>query len=433
MAELGYEVLGLDVDAEKIAKLAAARCRSTSPGWTSCCAARRRSGRLRFTTSYAEAAEFGDVHFICVGTPQRHGEYAADCATSTPRSPRSPRTSTRPCLVVGKSTVRSGTAERLAARWSQLRPGRRGGRGGLEPGVPAGGLRRRGHAAPRPDRRRRPRAERAETAAARGLRAADRGPGTPLRGHRLRHRRAGQGRRERLPGHQDLLHQRDGRGLRGRRRATSPSSPRRSATTTGSAASSCSAGLGFGGGCLPKDIRAFMARAGELGAGEALTLPARGRRDQHAPPRPRWSSWPGSAVRRRRSWARRVAVLGATFKPDSDDVRDSPALDVAGQIHLQGGAGHGLRPDGHGQRPRGSSRPSGYADRRVEAVRGADLVLHLTEWREFRELDPAALGERRSAQRDPGRPQRAGPGALARGRLDLPRPRPPMTRRHSLK
>ncbi|CAM5388608.1 UDP-glucose 6-dehydrogenase OS=Streptomyces albaduncus OX=68172 GN=FHS32_006239 PE=3 SV=1 [Streptomyces griseoloalbus] len=85
-------------------------------------------------------------------------------------------------------------------------------------------------------------------------------------------------------------------------------------------------------------------------------------------------------------------MLGATFKPDSDDVRDSPALNVAGQIHLQGGQVTVFDPKGM-DNARQLFPTLGYADSALEAVHGADVVLHLTEWREFRELDPAELGE----------------------------------------
>ena len=89
-AELGYEVLGFDVDADEDRQAGRpARCRSTSPAWTSCCARNLAAGRLRFTTDYAEAAEFGDVHFICVGTPQRADGMGADL--SLRRGRRSPR------------------------------------------------------------------------------------------------------------------------------------------------------------------------------------------------------------------------------------------------------------------------------------------------------------------------------------------------------
>jgi UDPglucose 6-dehydrogenase len=156
------------------------------------------------------------------------------------------------------------------------------------------------------------------------------------------------------------------------------------------------AGIGFGGGCLPKDIRAFMARAGELGADQALTflreidsinMRRRGQMVEMA----REALGGGSFL------GKRVAVLGATFKPDSDDVRDSPALNVAGQIHLQGGQVTVYDPKGM-DNARKVFPTLGYADSALEAVRGADVVLHLTEWREFRELDPAALGEAAAAR-----------------------------------
>ncbi len=150
------------------------------------------------------------------------------------------------------------------------------------------------------------------------------------------------------------------------------------------------AGIGFGGGCLPKDIRAFMARAGELGADQALTFlrevdSINMRRRGHMVELTR-EAVGGSFL------GTRVAVLGATFKPDSDDVRDSPALNVAGQIHLQGGQVTVYDPKGM-ENARRVFPTLGYADSAPEAVRGADVVLHLTEWREFRELDPAALAE----------------------------------------
>lgn len=150
------------------------------------------------------------------------------------------------------------------------------------------------------------------------------------------------------------------------------------------------AGIGFGGGCLPKDIRAFMARAGELGADQALTFlrevdSINMRRRGHMVELAR-DAVGGSFL------GKRVAVLGATFKPDSDDVRDSPALNVAGQIHLQGGQVTVYDPKGM-DNARRVFPTLGYADTALDAARGAEVVLHLTEWREFRDLDPAALGE----------------------------------------
>jgi len=150
------------------------------------------------------------------------------------------------------------------------------------------------------------------------------------------------------------------------------------------------AGLGFGGGCLTKDIRAFSARASELGAGstvallrevEAINLRARSRTIELA------VELCGSSVQ-----GRRIAVLGAAFKPLSDDVRDSPALHVAIQLHLQGAHVRIYDPEAN-ETARAVAPALEYADSAAAASVGADLVLHLTDWPEFRSLDPHALAE----------------------------------------
>ncbi|WP_031263085.1 UDP binding domain-containing protein, partial [Curtobacterium sp. B18] len=148
------------------------------------------------------------------------------------------------------------------------------------------------------------------------------------------------------------------------------------------------AGLGFGGGCLPKDIRAFQARADELGVGESLAFLA----DVDA-----------TNLRRRAHvvelaqellggdvTGKRVAVLGLAFKPNSDDVRDSPALDIAGRLQALGATVAAYDPEAVVTARR--VRPElEYAERATDALRDADLVLVLTEWTEFRELDAAAV------------------------------------------
>jgi UDPglucose 6-dehydrogenase len=150
------------------------------------------------------------------------------------------------------------------------------------------------------------------------------------------------------------------------------------------------AGIGFGGGCLPKDIRAFMARAQELGADQALeflreidaiNLRARQRVID--------------VVRADLSedlTQYKIAVLGATFKPDSDDVRDSPALDIAAQ--LQAAGAQVVVHDPKGIEPARKRFPNlDYQEKIADAVKGADAILHLTEWKEYRELDPSVIGQ----------------------------------------
>src|SRR3954454_216862 len=114
MAELGCEVLGLDVDPAKIEKLSAGQVPFFEPGLEELLRKNVDAGRLRFTTSLAEVGEFGDVHFLCVGTPQKKGEYAADLRF-VDEAVESLLPFMKPgSLLVGKSTVPAGTARRLA-------------------------------------------------------------------------------------------------------------------------------------------------------------------------------------------------------------------------------------------------------------------------------------------------------------------------------
>jgi UDPglucose 6-dehydrogenase len=148
------------------------------------------------------------------------------------------------------------------------------------------------------------------------------------------------------------------------------------------------AGLGFGGGCLPKDIRAFMARAGELGADQALTF----LREVDAINMRRRTRMVELArdVLQGSFLGRKVAVLGAAFKPESDDIRDSPALNVAAQIRLQGGDVVVTDPAAL-ENARRAWPDLHYEDKADVACAGADVVLLLTEWKQYREIDPVSL------------------------------------------
>jgi UDPglucose 6-dehydrogenase len=148
------------------------------------------------------------------------------------------------------------------------------------------------------------------------------------------------------------------------------------------------AGIGFGGGCLPKDIRAFMARAEELGAKQALeflreidaiNLRARQRVIDIV-----------RNVLSEDLTQYKIAVLGATFKPDSDDVRDSPALDISVQLHAAGA--EVVIHDPQGIEPARKRFPNlKYSEVIEDAIKDADLILHLTEWKEYRQIDPAEI------------------------------------------
>jgi UDPglucose 6-dehydrogenase len=146
------------------------------------------------------------------------------------------------------------------------------------------------------------------------------------------------------------------------------------------------AGVGFGGGCLPKDIRAFTARAEELGRGESGRVPQGGRRHQPPPAAARRSTSPHQALDGV-MYGRKIAVLGVTFKPHSDDVRDSPALDVA--VQLKGLGADVVVTDPQGIDNARKRHPQLlYSEVTEEAVRHADLVVLVTEWPEYVALDP---------------------------------------------
>ncbi|MDT0453856.1 UDP-glucose dehydrogenase family protein [Streptomyces hesseae] len=391
MAELGFEVLGLDVVPEKIETLARGEVPMYEPGLEELlrkhvAGIEGSTGRLRFTTSWEEVGEFGDVHFVCVNTPQKHGEYACDMSYVDSAFTSLAAHLRRPALVVGKSTVPVGSAGRLAKLLTELAPAGKDVELAWNPE-----FLREGFAVQdtlHPDRIVvGVEGERGEKLL-REVYATPVGEGTPFvvadyptaelvktaANSFLATKisfinamaevcEAADGDVVKLAeaiGHDDRIGK---KFLR--------------------------AGVGFGGGCLPKDIRAFMARAGELGADQALTFlrevdSINMRRRSHMVELAREAVGGGFL-------GRRVAVLGATFKPDSDDVRDSPALNVAGQIHLQGGQVTVHDPKGM-ENARRLFPTLAYADSALEACRGAHVVLHLTEWGEYRQLDPSVVG-----------------------------------------
>ncbi|WP_338677097.1 UDP-glucose/GDP-mannose dehydrogenase family protein [Streptomyces sp. SCSIO 30461] len=391
MAELGFEVLGLDVVPEKIEMLAAGRVPMYEPGLEELLAKHvagieGSTGRLRFTTSWDELAEFrGDVHFVCVNTPQKHGEYACDMSyVDAAFHALAPRV-TGGSLIVGKSTVPVGSAERLGLLLTERAPDdvelawnpeflREGFavRDTLHPDRIVAGVR----------------SERAEKLL-REVYATPIAEGSPFvvtdfPTAELVKTSANSFLATKISFINAMAEVCEAAGGDVAKLAEAIGHDERIG------AKFLRAGIGFGGGCLPKDIRAFMARAGELGADQALTFlrevdSINMRRRGHMVELAREAVGGDSFL------GKRVAVLGATFKPDSDDVRDSPALNVAGQIHLQGGQVTVYDPKGMAN-ARLLFPTLGYADSALEAVRGADVVLHLTEWREFRELDPAELG-----------------------------------------
>ncbi|MEP7192281.1 MAG: UDP-glucose/GDP-mannose dehydrogenase family protein [Actinomycetota bacterium] len=387
MAQLGHTVIAVDSDADKVESLSRGVAPLFEPGLDELLATVLPTGRLRFTTDYAHAAA-ADVHFICVGTPQRKGENAADTSYVFAAAESLAPYLRSGALVVGKSTVPVGTAARLREHLQQ----------GAPDGVQA-------RLAWNPEFLREGFAIQDTVAPNRFVYGVD-GPTADADVARLDQVYAG----PLTAGMPRLVCDFPTAELvkvaANAFLATKISFINAMAEVCEAAGADVvlladaighddrigrkflNAGVGFGGGCLPKDIRAFMARARELGADEALEF----LREIDA-----------INVRRRSRMVdlareecggtllgKRVAVLGAAFKPDSDDIRDSPALDIAQAAHGEGAVVTVFDPKAGAVAQR-AFPDLGYADSAEEACLDADVVLHLTEWRQFREIDPAKL------------------------------------------
>jgi UDPglucose 6-dehydrogenase len=386
MAELGHDVVGIDVDAAKIEALSQARTPFFEPGFEELLARTLASGRLRFSSDFADAAG-AQVHFLCVGTPQRRGENAADLRFVQAAAESLLQVVEPGQLVAGKSTVPVGTAGRLAEMFEGKVPGallawnpeflREGFavQDTLHPdrlvyGLPSGPDGETARALL--DEVYAPIVERGTPQVVTDYATAElvKTAANSFLATKISFINAMAELCEATGADVKLLADAIGHDDRIGRKFLN-------------------AGLGFGGGCLPKDIRAFMARAGELGADQALTflkevdninMRRRIRMVELAR-----EVCDGSLL------GKRVAVLGAAFKPDSDDIRDSPALNVAAQLQLQGAVVRVTDPAAVDNSRRLWPQLD-YADTPEEAAERADAVLVLTEWKQYRELDPVAFG-----------------------------------------
>ena len=384
LADLGHEVLAIDVDAEKIAMAARGEAPFFEPGLEPLLRKNLDAGRLRFTMSFAEIGAFGEVHFLCVGTPEDESGRADLGSVYAAAEALAPHLRS-PCLVVGKSTVPVGTARQVMTRMHAIAPAADEVDLAWNPEFLREGFAVQDSLAP----------DRivlgvtSERAEAR-LRQMYRGPieaGSPLLVMDLETaelvkvaanaflatkisfinamaevcEQAGA----------DVIPLAEALGYDARigRRFLSP-------------------GLGYGGGCLPKDIRGFRATAADLGVNSLESLLATvdeinlGRRERVV------------ALARQAAGGSldgcRIAVLGVAFKPDSDDVRDSPSLAVCDRLVAEGAVVSVHDPVAMPSAAR--KRPGlRYAPSVFEAAEGAGLVLHLTEWSDYRAIDPAAL------------------------------------------
>ena len=383
MSSLGFEVIGIDTDQSKIDLLSRGELPFYEPGLDTLLAEQIKTGRLSFTTDFAAAAH-ADVHFICVGTPQSKDGLAADLTFV-----KSSVVALAPhlkdgALVVGKSTVPVGTAQALREMLAVSAP-----QAGLawNPEFLREGFAVEDTLTPNrlvvgtvDDRAESILKEvykpiidlgtpwiRADLPTAELVKVA----ANSFLATKISFINAMAEVCEAAGGDVTVLAKAIGYDPRIGSRFLQ-------------------AGIGFGGGCLPKDIRAFMARAEELGAEQALeflreidAINLRARRRVI------------DVVRADLSedlTKYKIAVLGATFKPDSDDVRDSPALDIAAQLQAAGATV--VVHDPKGIEPARKRFPNlDYAEKVSDCVKGADALLHLTEWKEYRELDPSVIGQ----------------------------------------
>ena len=381
VSSMGFQVVGIDIDPEKVALLAQGKLPFYEPELEELLQSELASGRLTFSADISRISE-ADVHFLCVGTPQQKDGLAADLTYVNSALAAIAPVVKNGSLVVGKSTVPVGTADRLRNELLRVNPlvdlawnpeflregfavkdtlhpnrlvvGVTNDRAeailksvyskNLEAGVPW-------------IRADLPTSELVKVAA------------NSFLATKISFINAMAEVCEAAGGDVTVLAQAIGHDPRIGNRFLQ-------------------AGIGFGGGCLPKDIRAFMARAQELGADQALeflreidaiNLRARARMIE--------------LVRRDLSddlTGKKIAILGAAFKPDSDDVRDSPALDIAAQVHAAGAIVMVHDPKAMANAAQRFPALS-YASSIEECVAGADLILHLTEWKIYQEIDPAAL------------------------------------------
>ncbi|TDL37147.1 UDP-glucose dehydrogenase family protein [Arthrobacter nitrophenolicus] len=386
MAVMGFDVLGFDVDQRKITQLAAGEVPFYEPGLPEKLDEALASGRLRFTSDLDEVAQFGDVHFICVGTPQAPNSSAADLTYVDAAFAGLAARISRKALLVGKSTVPIGTAGRLAGMVADISPL------GTELEVAWNPeFLREGFAVQdtlHPDRLVFGVASEWAESMLRQAFAPLLAAGTPLivadmptaelvkvaansfLATKISFINAMAEVCEATSADVSMLAQALSLDDRIGGRFLKP-------------------GLGFGGGCLPKDIRAFKHRAEQLGVGQAVSFlgevdSINNRRRVRTVDLVRELAG-GSLA------GVRVAALGAAFKPNSDDVRDAPALDVARMLYLEGAVVTVYDPEANANAHR-LYPDLNYAGSLASAVEDADVVALLTEWDEFRSAEPDYLG-----------------------------------------
>jgi UDPglucose 6-dehydrogenase len=385
LAEFGHDVLAVDTDARKVAQMASGTAPFFEPGLQELLRKQLDTGRLRFTASHADAARFGDIHFLCVGTPQAP-DGSADLSQVYAAADALAPHLTGPCLIAGKSTVPVGTARALAARIAARAPAGTGAEIIWNPE-----FLREGSAVQDsllPDRIVLGTVSQRATERLRQVYAVPIAGGVPLLEMDLETAElvkvsANAFLATRLSFINVLAEVCEATGADVVALAGALARDERIGGRF------LTPGLGYGGGCLPKDVRAFASVAGKLGIGSLATLLTEvDAINMHCRTR---------TVELARELAGgslagcRVGALGVAFKPGSDDVRNSASLDVCGRL-----AAEGALVTVHDPVATGSAalvRPDlRYAESAVAAAADADLIVHLTDWEEYRLLDPHVLG-----------------------------------------
>ncbi|MCT1607373.1 UDP-glucose/GDP-mannose dehydrogenase family protein [Nesterenkonia massiliensis] len=394
MAELGFDVIGVDVDPEKIESLSRGELPFHEPGLPELIRKHVDSGRLRFTTDMSEVGAWGDVHFIAVGTPQVKGGTGADLTYVDAATTSLVRSITKSgALIVGKSTVPVGTAARLYDLVQEQK----------NPGVELSlawnpEFLREGFAVEdtlRPDRLVVGTRTEADEAKLREVYAEALGRDTPwvstdfetaelvkvaanaFLATKISFINAFAEVTETVGG--DITTLADAIGFDDR-----------------IGRKFLNAGVGFGGGCLPKDIRALQTRVAELGLDHSMKF--LDEIDQINLRRRKKAVARAFELLDQDVVGKKIAVLGITFKPLSDDVRDAPGLDVAARLFNAGADVHVYDPEGNKNAAKRYPR-LGYVDSLTEAVKDAELVVLTTEWNEFKALTPADLQDLVAAKR----------------------------------
>jgi UDPglucose 6-dehydrogenase len=383
MAEFGHQVVGVDIDADRVKTLNSGQSHIFETGLEPLLEKHTATGRLRFTTDYTEIADWADVHFLALGTPSGPGGAADLGQLHTAIDTLAPLL-TKPALVVGKSTVPVGTAMQLERRLRDRSPA-----GDAIEIAWSPEFLREGHAVEdtlQPDRLVFGTHSQQALELLEELYAIPLTEATPVvkcdiataeliklaansfLATKISFINAMAQMCQAAGGDVTLLADAIGYDQRIGREFLN-------------------AGVGFGGGCLPKDIAALAVHARELGVDVLSDLIAsveainEGQRTEVAELA---IDQAGGEVA-----GKRIAVLGATFKPGTDDTRNSPSLTVVDYLHARGADVRIYDPQAHLPARDGFTQVASVE----QALLGADVVLHLTEWPEFRQLDPGPLGD----------------------------------------